>query len=71
MGIDARVPLLLTEAYPHGKALGTWDGGAEALGAAGIALDAPGVVITDDAGTALEGVLETVVYRGRRPTAGS
>ncbi|MER7982864.1 catalase [Streptomyces sp. NPDC095817] len=57
-GIDPRTLLLLTEAYRHGKALGAWNGGAEALSAAGIALDAPGITATNDANTAIETVLQ-------------
>ncbi|WP_277440707.1 catalase [Streptomyces sp. SPB162] len=57
-GIDPRVLLMLTEAYRHGKALGTWGDGVDALEAAGIAPDAPGVVTAADAGAALEAVTE-------------
>ncbi|MEU8137897.1 catalase [Streptodolium elevatio] len=55
-GIDPRVLVLLTEAYRHGKALGAWADGVDALTAAGIAPDAPGVVAASDADSALEGV---------------
>ncbi|MEU3027538.1 catalase [Streptomyces incarnatus] len=46
---DPRVGLLLTEAYRHGKAIGAAKGGQESLEAAGIPLDAPGVIVGDDA----------------------
>ncbi|MFD6303880.1 catalase [Streptomyces sp. NPDC060223] len=46
-GIDPRVLLLLTEAYRHGKAIGAWGDGTEALEVAGIAPDAPGVVVAE------------------------
>ncbi|WP_329138492.1 catalase [Streptomyces sp. NBC_01476] len=63
-GVDPRVLLMLGEAYRHGKALGTWADGAEALEAAGIAPDAPGVVIADTAEAALETVT-TLLARHR------
>ncbi|WP_333771676.1 catalase [Streptomyces sp. IBSBF 2435] len=56
--IDPRVLLLLTEAYRHGKALGAWADGTEALTAAGIAADAPGVVTAGGAASVLEHVSE-------------
>jgi catalase len=57
-GIDPRLLLMLAEAFRHGKALGAWSDGADALEAAGIALDAAGVVTTDSADAALERVTE-------------
>ena len=48
-GTDPRAVLLLTEAYRHAKAIGTWNSGAEALAAAGIPRDTPGIVSADDA----------------------
>jgi catalase len=54
--VDPRIALLLSEAYRHGKALGAWAGGASALEAAGVPVDAPGVV-AGDSGT---GTLEEV-----------
>ncbi|MET8223420.1 catalase [Streptomyces sp. NPDC004082] len=53
---DPRVTLMLAEAFRHGKAIGGWAGADAVLTAAGIPLDAPGVV-TADSGT---GVLEQV-----------
>nr|WP_145484698.1 MULTISPECIES: catalase [Streptomyces] len=50
---DPRVGLLLTEAYRHGKAIGAAKGGQESLEAAGIPLDAPGVIVGDDASAVL------------------
>ncbi len=61
-GIDPRVLLLLTEAYRHGKALGAWADGVDALEAAGIAPDAPGVVIAPDSGPVLEGVTALLAH---------
>ncbi|WUH89487.1 catalase [Streptomyces sp. NBC_00433] len=54
--IDPRILLMLAEAYRHGKALGAWAGGTDALGAAGIATDAPGVVTADDGSAVFEGL---------------
>lgn len=51
---DPRVLLMLTEAFRHGKALGGWAGAAPALEAAGIPLNAPGVVTGDSAAEVLE-----------------
>lgn len=53
-GPDPRVLLLFTEAYRHGKAVGGWNGVPELLEAAGIASDGPGVIVTEDAGAAVE-----------------
>ncbi|MEO5877148.1 MAG: catalase [Streptosporangiaceae bacterium] len=47
-GVDPRVVLMLTEAYRHAKAIGGWATAAEALAAAGISTDAPGVLLGDD-----------------------
>ncbi len=47
-GVDPRVRLLLEEAFRHAKAIGAW-AGREALTAAGVPEDAPGVVLGDDA----------------------
>lgn len=51
---DPRVGLLLAEAYRHGKAIGAAKGGESALEAAGIPLDAPGVIAGDGATTVLQ-----------------
>jgi catalase len=58
-GIDPRVLLLLSEAYRHGKALGAWADGTDALEAAGIAPDAPGIVT---AGATLEHAIELLAH---------
>ncbi|MFC8224823.1 catalase [Streptomyces sp. NPDC057287] len=55
-GIDPRVLLLITEAFRHGKAIGAWADGRDALETAGIATDAPGVVTADDSSAVLEGL---------------
>ncbi|MGA5194193.1 catalase [Streptomyces exfoliatus] len=51
--LDPRVALLLTEAYRHGKAVGCTGEGATALEAARLPMDAPGLVVGDDAGQVL------------------
>ncbi|MEU3188916.1 catalase [Streptomyces sp. NPDC006923] len=53
---DPRVLLMLSEAFRHGKALGGWAGASPALEAAGIPLNAPGVVNGDSATEVLEQV---------------
>lgn len=60
--IDPRVLLLLTEAYRHGKALGAWADGTDALQEAGIAPDAPGIVAAADATATLERVTELLAH---------
>ncbi|MEW2164470.1 catalase [Streptomyces sp. NPDC007084] len=57
-GVDSRVLLMVVEAYRHGKAVGAWGDGVEALAAAGVALDAPGVVSAETADAALEQLTE-------------
>jgi catalase len=58
VGVDSRVLLMLTEAYRHGKALGAWADGTDALTAAGIATDAPGVAVADEPEPVVERVTE-------------
>ncbi len=52
--VDPRVLLMLTEAFRHGKAIGGWAGAPHALQAAGIPVDAPGVVTAATGSSALE-----------------
>ncbi|AIR96473.1 catalase [Streptomyces glaucescens] len=54
---DPRVRLLLTEAFRHGKAIGAWAGGEVALEAAGVPVDAPGVVLTDSPTATLDEIV--------------
>lgn len=61
-GIDPRVLLLITEAYRHGKAIGAWADGVEALETAGIAVDAPGVVAAPDPAAVLDGFTEMLAH---------
>ncbi|WP_411118374.1 catalase, partial [Streptomyces sp. 058-1L] len=61
-GIDPRVLLLITEVFRHGKAIGAWADGLDALATAGIAPDAPGVVTADDPTGALEGLTEMLTH---------
>ncbi|MFF8295413.1 catalase [Streptomyces globisporus] len=55
-GVDPRVLLLITEAYRHGKAIGAWADGLDALETAGIAPDAPGVVTAAEPAAVLDGL---------------
>ncbi|WP_055491223.1 catalase [Streptomyces sp. TP-A0356] len=52
--VDPRVLLMLAEAFRHGKAIGGWAGAEAALRAAGVPLDAPGVVTADSGTSVLE-----------------
>ncbi|MGW0645558.1 catalase [Streptomyces badius] len=61
-GIDPRVLLLIAEAFRHGKAIGAWADGLDALQTAGVAPDAPGVVTGGDATEALEGLIEMLAH---------
>ncbi len=45
--VDPRISLMLAEAFRHSKAIGGWGAAADALAAAGIPADAPGVLIGD------------------------
>ncbi|GIH23670.1 catalase [Acrocarpospora phusangensis] len=58
MVVDPRVSLLLHEAYRHAKPLGGWGDAATAFDAAGIATDAPGVVIASDPAAVLGAVTD-------------
>lgn len=54
---DPRVSLLLSEAFRHGKAIGAWKGAEAALEAAGVPVDAPGVIVGDSGTATLEQVV--------------
>lgn len=54
--IEPRLLLMVGEAYRHGKAIGAWGDGVDALSAAGLPAGSPGVVT----GEAAPQVLETV-----------
>ncbi|GAA4883399.1 catalase [Kitasatospora terrestris] len=54
--VDPRITLMLTEAWRHGKAVGGWGAAGQALEAAGIPADAPGVVLGDDGEDVLAGI---------------
>ncbi|GHF86248.1 hypothetical protein GCM10018787_38750 [Streptomyces thermodiastaticus] len=54
---DPRVSLLLSEAFRHGKAIGGWKGAEAALEAAGVPVDAPGVIVGDSGTATLEQVV--------------
>ncbi|MGA4544155.1 catalase [Uniformispora flossi] len=57
-GIDPRVLVMLDETYRHGKPLGAWGNGADALRAADIDPEGPGVVAASDSGAVLEDVAD-------------
>ncbi|GAA1018000.1 catalase [Acrocarpospora pleiomorpha] len=58
MVIDPRILLMLHEAYRHAKPLGGWGDAATAFDVAGIATDAPGIVIGSDPAAVLGEVAE-------------
>jgi catalase len=58
---DIKLVLLLQEAFRHCKAIGAWGDGTDALIAAGIALDGPGVLIADSVDKAFTTALENTV----------
>ena len=45
--LDPRVALLLQECFRHAKTIGAWGAGKQALEAAGIETDGPGIVVGD------------------------
>ncbi|MGW7348470.1 catalase [Streptomyces sp. NPDC054854] len=55
--IDPRLPLLLNEAYRHGKAIGVWAAEDAVLVTAGIPSDAAGVIQGDSGSTVLEQIV--------------
>ena len=59
-GFDPRVDLLLDEAWRHGKAIGAWGGGTDAIYRAGYANDDPGIFIDDGPEQVLAGVTEAL-----------
>lgn len=54
--LDPRIRLMLEECYRHAKAIGVWGGGADALAAAGIPADAPGIVAGSEPAAVLDEV---------------
>jgi len=56
--VDPRVSLMLAEAWRHAKAIGAWGGGEQALLAAGIPVDAPGVVVGEGGADAFSQLTE-------------
>jgi catalase len=58
---DIKLTVLLQEAFRHGKALGAWGDGTAILEAAGITMDAPGVVTSDAAGKSFTDQLAAAV----------
>jgi len=58
---DIKLILLLQEAFRHCKPVAAWGDGTEALAAAGIDLDAPGVLVADSVDKSLTSALATAV----------
>ncbi|MFJ8691539.1 catalase [Streptomyces roseolilacinus] len=56
-GIDPRVLLMVSETFRHAKAIAAWAGADGVLQAAGVPLDAPGVVVAESGERALAEVL--------------
>jgi catalase len=56
--IDPRISLMLAEAWRHAKVIGAWGGGERAVLAAGIPVDAPGIVIGEGGAPVLTEITE-------------
>ncbi|WP_129358791.1 catalase [Rothia uropygioeca] len=57
-GLDPRVDLLLDESWRHGKAIGAWGPGTDALHGAGYSLDDPGIVTGSSPDEVLRGMTD-------------
>ena len=62
---DQQLMLLVWECFRHAKAIGAWGDGAEVLGAAGVQLSAPGIVVQDEDAAALAGDLTGLLEQHR------
>lgn len=60
--VDPRVVLMVEECFRHAKVIGAWGSGADALAAAGVPLDAPGVVTGDSASGVFTDVSEQMAF---------
>ncbi|MET3368343.1 UNVERIFIED_CONTAM: catalase [Jeotgalibacillus campisalis] len=72
--LDPRVVLMVSEAFRHGKAIGVWGPAAAVLDAAGVPLNAPGIVTGEGPDTVIPAVGELLsAHRAweRFPAAGS
>ncbi|MDY6997328.1 MAG: catalase [Actinomycetota bacterium] len=58
---DIKLVLLLQEAFRHCKPMAAWGDGAEALAAAGIELDAPGVLVAEQVDEGFSEALTTML----------
>jgi catalase len=54
--VDPRVVLMIEECFRHAKVIGAWGSGTDALAAAGVPLDAPGIVTGESAADVFAGV---------------
>lgn len=60
--VDPRVVLMVEECFRHAKVIGAWGAGTDALAAAGVPLDAPGVVTGATAADVFAGVSEPMGF---------
>jgi len=58
---DVKLQVLLQEAYRHLKPVGAWSDGVAALRTAGVPVDGPGVLVSDEVSTAYAGQLQTAL----------
>ncbi|WP_285240447.1 catalase [Pseudarthrobacter sp. MEB009] len=56
--VDPRVALLLSEAFRHAKAIAAWGSGTEALAAAGVSADGPGIAVGEGPDAVIPAVLD-------------
>ena len=56
--VDPRVALLLSEAFRHAKAIAAWGSGTEALAAAGVSADGPGITVGEGPDAVIPAVLD-------------
>ncbi|WP_432245019.1 catalase [Arthrobacter sp. G.S.26] len=58
VAVDPRVALLLSEAFRHAKAIAAWGSGTEALAAAGVSADGPGIAVGEGPDAVIPAVLD-------------
>lgn len=58
VAVDPRVALLLLEAFRHAKAIAAWGSGTEALAAAGVSADGPGIAVGEGPDAVIPAVLD-------------
>jgi len=60
--VDPRVVLMVEECFRHAKVIGAWGAGTEVLAAAGVPVDAPGVVTGETGSAVLAEVAEQMAF---------